>query len=246
MQLINHIKSHQLDEWLQSTYTLNHSTETALVGVQNDILCSLDNRKSVFLLLLDLSVAFDTVDHATLVSRLTDRFSIKGMAPGWFASYLESHKYYVHVEGEKSSVRSLTSGMPQGSVLGPVLYVLYAKTVTDIIKAQRVEYHFYAGDTQLHVTFNCDFLEDAYLGRTRVKCCVEDINSWTIKNKLKLNDDKTELVVIRSKHQPRPAISSVQVGEETINHVPTVHNLGVLLDQALSYDDHISELCKSS
>ena len=89
-------------------------------------------------------------------------------------------------------------------------------------------------------------MEDAYLGRTRVKCCVEDINSWTIKNKLKLNGAKTELIVISSKHQPRPAIASIQVGEETINHVPTVRNLGVLLDQALSYDDHISQLCKSS
>ena len=84
------------------------------------------------------------------------------------------------------------------------------------------------------------------MARTRVKCCVEDINSWMIKNKLKLNDDKTEFVVISSKHQPRPVISSVQVGEETINHVPTARNLGVLLDQALSYVDHISQLCKSS
>lgn len=122
--------------------------------------------------------------------------------------------------------------MPQGSVLGPVLYVLYTKTIADIIKAHRVEYHFYAGDTQLYITFKCDSMEDAYLGRTRVKCCVEDINSWTIKNKLKLNGAKTELIVISSKHQPRPAIASIQVGEETINHVPTVRNLGVLLDQA--------------
>ena len=163
-----------------------------------------------------------------------------------FASYLESCKYYVHGDREKSSARSLTSGMPQGSVLGPVLYVLYTKTIADIIKAHRVEYHFYAGDTQLYVTFKCDSMEDAYLGRTRVKCCVEDINSWTIKNKLKLNGAKTELIVISSKHQPRPAIASIQVGEETINHVPTVRNLGVLLDQALSYDDHISQLRKSS
>ena len=103
MQLMDHITSHQLDEWLQSAFKLNHSTETALGRVQNDILLySLDKRKTVFLLLLDLSVAFDTVDHATvtLVSRLKDRFSIKGKAQAWFASYLESRKCYVNVEGE--------------------------------------------------------------------------------------------------------------------------------------------------
>ena len=67
--------------------------------------------------------------------------------------------------------------------------------------------------------------------------------TWMIKTKLELNNDKTELIVIGSKHQPRPAIESIQVGEETTNQVPTVHNVGVLLDHALSYDD-ISQLCQ--
>ena len=147
MQLMDHITSHQLDEWLQSAYKLNHSTETALVRVQNDTLCSFDNRKSVFLLLLDLSAAFDTVDHATLVSRLSDRFGIKGTALAWFESYLESRKRYVPFEGGKSSVKSLTCGVLQGSVLGPILYVLYTTPVADIIKAHKIDYHFYADDT---------------------------------------------------------------------------------------------------
>ena len=81
----------------------------------------------------------------------------------WFESYLELSKYYVYVEGGKSSVRSLTCGVPQGSVLGPILYVLNTTPVADIIKAHKVEYHYYADDTQLYVTFKCDSLEDVYL-----------------------------------------------------------------------------------
>lgn len=129
-----------------------------------------------------------------------------------------------------------------------ILYLLHVYTtpVADIIKTHKVDNHFYADDTQLYVTFKCDSLEDVYLVRTRVEHCVEDIDSWMIKNKLKLNDDKIELVVLSSKHQSRPASTSFQVVDETINHLPTVDNLGILLDQVLSYDDHISQSCKSS
>ena len=112
-----------------------------------------------------------------MLSRLSDRFGINGTAQAWFESYLESRKYYVHVEGGKSSVRSLTCGVPQGSVLGPILYMQYTTPVADIIKAPKVEYHVYANDTELYVTFKCNVPEDAHLTRSRVERCVEDINS---------------------------------------------------------------------
>ena len=143
--------------------------------------------RSVLLLLLDLSAAFDTVDHSTLLLRLRTRFGVKGSALAWFESYLAFRKYYVQVEGYKSSLRSLDSGVPRGSVLGPLLYVL-------------LQYHFYA-DTQLYITFKTDSADDACLAKSRVEHCVEEIDRWMISNKLKLNDDKTELIVFSSKFQ---------------------------------------------
>ena len=93
----------------------------------------------MLLLLLDLSAAFDTVDHSTLLLRLRTRFGVKGSALAWFESYLASRKYYVQVEGCKSSLRSLDSGVPQGSVLGPLLYVLYTSPIADIIKSHDLQ-----------------------------------------------------------------------------------------------------------
>ena len=108
-----------------------HSTETALIKVQNDILCAIDNKKSVILLSLDLSAAFDTVDHSVLLSRLTSSYGLRGTFLPWFRSYLASRKQYVRVEGCTSSFRSLDRGVPQGSVLGPStlfdVHVAYCK-----------------------------------------------------------------------------------------------------------------------
>ena len=114
--------------------------------MQNDFPCATDSDHSVILLLLDLSAAFDTVDHSVLLSRLSDRFGVNGTVLAWLESYLKSRKYDVQVEGGKSTTRILTYGVPQGSVLGPLLYVLYTAPVADIIKSH---YHFYADDTQL-------------------------------------------------------------------------------------------------
>ena len=91
-------KYYALDETFQSAYKEFHSTETALLRVHNDILCSLDQNKSVILLLLDLSAAFDAVDHAILISRLLNRFGVKGTALAWFKSYLTSRQQFVNVE----------------------------------------------------------------------------------------------------------------------------------------------------
>ena len=133
IQLTDHVMSHHLDETFQSAYQNFHSTETALVRVQNDILCAIDNNESVILLLLDLSAAFDTVDNSIMLSKLRDRFGVNGTVLAWFESYLTSRKQFVQVNGCRSTQRSLQRGVPQGSVLGSLLYLLYTSPVANII-----------------------------------------------------------------------------------------------------------------
>ena len=105
IQLTDHVMAHHLDETFQSAYKNFHSTKTALVRVQNDILCAIDNNESVILLLLDLSAAFDTVDHSILLSRLHDRFGVNRTAAAWFESYLTSCTQFVRVNDCRSTQR---------------------------------------------------------------------------------------------------------------------------------------------
>ena len=117
----------------------------------------MDQNKSAILLLLDLSAAFDTVNHAILISRLSNRFGVKGTALAWFKSYLTSRQQFVNVEEGMSSRRPLLRGVPQGSLLGPLLYLVYTAPIADIIKKHALLYHLYADDTQLYISFNTDF-----------------------------------------------------------------------------------------
>ena len=126
----------------------------------------------MFLLLLDLSAAFDTVNHSLLLSRLENSFGITGTVLQWFHSYLTGRSQFVEINDTKSSVRDLTVGVPQGSVLGPILYLLYTAPLAEIIRSHGLVYHFYADDTQLYISFkDCD----VDVARLRVENCVVDI-----------------------------------------------------------------------
>jgi len=133
-----------------------------------------NNKNTVFLLLLDLSASFDTVDHSILLSRLSSRFGIKGTVLARLRSYLTSRKQFVNVNKGKSSQRLLERGVPQGSGLSPLLYLLYTSALADIIKRYNLEYHFYADGTMLYVAFRTDCLDRMVECKTTIEQCVRD------------------------------------------------------------------------
>ena len=125
------------------------STKTALIRLHNDILCRLDNNESVLLVSLDLSAAFDTIDHDILLQRLEMDFGITGSCLIWFKSYLTGRKLRVVIDGTTSEVRDLKYGVPQGSVLGPKLFTMYLRPLGKIARKHNVMIHIYADVCQL-------------------------------------------------------------------------------------------------
>ena len=150
---------------LQSAYSKSHSTETALVKIVNDILLDMNRQHVSLLVLLDLSAAFDTVDHIILLRRLETSFGVTGDALKWIASYLSARSQRVMINGVLSDKFDLSFGVPKGSCLGPLLFSAYASKLFQVIKNHLPNAHAYADDTQLYLSFK----PDSAMGETEAR-----------------------------------------------------------------------------
>ena len=242
-----HLTSHGLYPPFQSAYRKCHSTETALLKVQNDILMNLDSQRVTLLVMLDLSAALDTVDHGVLLNRLSTTFGVRGSALQWFASYLLNRSQRVSFDQKLSENFKLQCGVPQGSCLGPLLFTINASKLFEVIKNYLPHSHAYADDTQLYLSFNPDLACSQNDAVEAMEQCIQAIRSWMIKDKLRMNDSKTEFMIIGTRKQlTKVNIDGLTVGESSIVPVTSVRNLGSWFDQNLSMIPHINKICKAA
>ena len=157
--------------------------------IVNDILLNMNSQHVSLLVLLDLSAAFDTVDHNILLRRLKISFCVTGDALKWFDSYLSGRTHRVIVDGKLSERCHLSFAVPQGSCLGPLLCSLYASKRFEVIRFHLPHAHAYADDTQLYLSFK----PDSVVGETEVRFameqCIRAVRAWMVVEKLKLNEE---------------------------------------------------------
>lgn len=238
----DYLTTHDLYTSTQSAYRPGHSTETALLKLQNDVLQAIDGHQEAVLVLLDLSAAFDTIDHQILLHRLQHRYGISGIALRWFSSYLQDRSQAVVINDNESKPHKIIWGVPQGSVCGAPLFTLYTAPISDIITSHKLQHIEYADDTQVYAVFD-PVERESVIGR--LEGCISDIKAWAVKNKLQLNDDKTEIIHFKSRFVECEPFPTVKIGDVHINPSSEARNLGVTFDCHLLLKTHISNICRS-
>ena len=189
-QLTAYLQENELFDPCQSAYRPGHSVETLLVNLTDSIFREMDNGNITALIMLDMSSAFDTVDHTILIQRLNS-LGIKGTALDWFISYLSERSQYVRIGSSTSGLTTMKFGVPQGSVGGPLLFSLYMQPISMIFHKHRISYHCYADDIQLYLSFQ-PTMSSLTSAITKLETCLQDLKTWLVSNGLKLNDDTTE------------------------------------------------------
>ena len=216
----------------QSAYRPHHSAKTALLRIHNDVAQVTDSRRGVLLVLLDLTAAFDTIDHTILLRRLRGYGlcgdGLCGDVHAWLTLYLHNRTNVVRVKSSLSEVNNITTG----SVLGPILFNAYIAPLAKLLHQHNMQHHLYADDTQLYVTFPPT---DHMQALARMEACIQEVKTWLCENGLVMNENKSEAIVIHSPSLRTPIpFSRINICGQFVDTSAVIRDLGFAIDTHLS------------
>jgi hypothetical protein len=238
-QLYQYFKINNLFYNAQYGFRDEHSTEYAAYELIDKLIQDLDKKETPVSIFLDLSKAFDTLDHSILLDKL-QHYGVNGTALKLLTSYLENRKQYVDIDGTKSEIRSITTGVPQGSILGPLLFIIY---INDIANASKLfNFIIYADDTTLRTTIEIVLRESNNTSvESHINKELELINEWLKLNKLSLNINKSKYIIF---HTLRKTIKPIKlkIEQTQIEQVHEFNFLGLTINEHLNWKDHIDKI----
>ena len=236
-QISDYLKNFEAIPKYQSAYRKNHSVESALCRIYNDLIIRKSSGKNTLLILLDLSSAFDTVDQAILLDDLS-LLGIGGAVLDWFRSYLVGRKFKVEIGSTASQIGSMVTGIPQGTKLSPILFSIYTSELYYILTNMGYMCHFYADDTR--IMMNIEIPAQAQQDFSKI---MSAIDRWMASRKLKLNSDKTECILFDSNSNQNQSISHINLNDSTsITLSDQVRNLGFVFDSKLKMETQINKV----
>ena len=243
-QVSSYLNSHNLHNTFKSAYCHGNSIETALLYVVNDLFLCLSKGNMSVLALPDFSSAFDTIDHSILVHRLHTDLGFTDAVLQWFSSYLTDRTHHVSLSNQCSAITPVHSGVPHGSVLGPILFTMYIKPLSAIIDSHFIIHHSFADNLQSQMSSPPDRISELLHS---MQSCINDDKAWATANMLKLNDSKTELMLVtcnRTKYL-HTLPTSITIGDAQILLKQSVKNLCFTLDCHRTINAHVTNIART-
>ena len=235
IRLVKFCNKFSLINYSQFGFRQNFSTCDALINLTNTIYEALDNKNNLLAIMIDLKKAFDTVNHKILLKKL-ECYGIRNEQLDWFASYLSNRECFVEIDGIKSETKLVNIGVPQGSILGPILFLLYINDISTI--SRNFSTTLFADDTTISISdpsFN-----NLIINSNRE---LQNVYNWTIENRLTLNVNKTMSLLFSNKKSVNFDEQNIVLGGEIIQNIASSKFLGVIIDDKLNFVPHITFIC---